>query len=161
MFFSPDDEWLISVPQLRSFPTSFATENERLNSLIYATELCMNPSEAADLQMTQAGWHHCSSPARSKAERRSAGEKSQRSFFFFLFFVCWGKKFNTRRPLPLTKRIIHEYTSWRRVSTALSVWFVFTHSDRKIPLRLQRWMAINSSNTTDLCSYEGAIFYGK
>ncbi len=32
-----------SVPPCSSFPTSFATENERLNCLIYASELCMNP----------------------------------------------------------------------------------------------------------------------
>lgn len=71
----------LSVPPCSSFPTSFATENERLNCLIYASELCMNPSEAADLQMTQAGWHHCSSAARNKAERRNAGENNKRSFF--------------------------------------------------------------------------------
>lgn len=77
----------LSVPPCSSFPTSFATENERLNCLIYASELCMNPSEAADLQMTQAGWHHCSSAARNKAERRNAGGnyKDLLSLSFSLF----------------------------------------------------------------------------
>lgn len=45
----------LSTPPRNSFPTSFATESERLKCLIYAGELCMNPSEAADLQITQAG----------------------------------------------------------------------------------------------------------
>lgn len=49
----PFDDELVILPPRSSFPTSFVTENERLNCLIYASELSMNPSEAANLQMTQ------------------------------------------------------------------------------------------------------------
>lgn len=46
------------LPLNSSLPTTCVTGNERLNCLIYASELSVNPSQAANLQMTQAVWHH-------------------------------------------------------------------------------------------------------
>lgn len=125
----------VSVPPCSSFPTSFATENERLNCLIYASELCMNPSEAADLQMTQAGWHHCSSAARNKAERRNAGGKIIKDGFFF---SSLGKKkiHDSHQNLaPVFVYLFIYFLTWSPTRApsvcALSV-LLFLHSDSKM-----------------------------
>lgn len=122
----------LSVPPCSSFPTSFATETERLNCLIYASELCMNPSEAADLQMTQAGWHHCSSAARNKAERRNAGGKIIHDL---------GKNKIHDGPQNLTPVFVFlffegVFLSWSPSTAQCALWgcsLLFTHSDRKMP----------------------------
>jgi len=61
----------------------------------------MNPSEAADLHMTQARRHHCSSAARKEAEGRSAGgriqNKSKDIYIYFLFFFIFGRENKYKR----------------------------------------------------------------
>lgn len=116
--------WRMGYPfhQCCSFPTSFATENERLNCLMYASELWVNPSEAADLQMTQAVWHHCSSAAQSKAERRSARERKE----IYYLLEKKTKQFPKQETLFLLL-IPNRLNNPARVSPSCFLFIAFTH----------------------------------